>query len=401
MASLILRRDLSLEVPKLLVGTVQPYQTLAGAALTTSFVHQPELLPFQSAPLFHASVAPLYFHTLLHTLAEYAETPRAVQHSHVKLRHAPKADFWDAVGTLNCFYFSAHGTPWRATEAPGHGGPTAQHPAMGAVELVRPSHRKESDVKLTLFDADHQPLASMLMTGPKTVTLLSEDKEGGAASLAHRRTPLPPQAPPTELAKFVSSALPDEDFGQAAVSSVMLGGTQVCGGLYGEVVPMGDGADEGYAHRAYYWADDLPSTSPTTANINEENAEADGKEKGHASPAHTVMPPWVSYNCVEQFFHCLRRSGRIGDDARITPGMGWRLASHHVVQVADAVLGLPMEIVCAAPHVHPRYRLPPWRYQLGLPVLSGGDVPTVALRCEVRQGGQVVSTGVYFFCRWS
>lgn len=410
MASLALRRDLSLEVPKLLVGTVQPYQTLAGPALTTSFLHQPELLPFQATPFFHAAVAPLYFHTLLHTLAEFAETPRTLHQRHVALRQAPKPDFWTAVGTLNCFYYSAHSAAWggglrQGETGPQRGGLTAQHPAMGAVELVRPSHRQASDVKLTLFNGDHQPLASMLMTGPReeaglpTLSAALENEEGGAAvppaSPEHRRTPLPFLKPPATSSEWAASSLPVDEFGVDAVSTIVVGGTPVRGGLYGDVMVMGADETEGYAHRAFYKTDDgraATAVSPTTS-AERESGEAP------AVTAQTAMPPWVLYDCVLRFFYCLHGGGYLSKDPLITPVTGWRLASHHVVQVADAVLGLPMEVVCAAPRVYPHYRLPPWRAKLGLPMLSGGAVPCVALRCEVRQSGQVISTGVYFFCR--
>ena len=415
MASLVLRRDLSLEVPKLLVGTVQPYQTLAGPALTTSFLHQPELLPFQSTPFSHAAVAPLYFHTLLHTLAEFAETPRAVRHSHVRQQHAPKADFWDSVGILNCFYYSAHNTSWHGENRQGKADPissqrrrAAQHPAMGAVELVRPSHRKESDVKLTLFDREHQPIASMLMTGPKDESRLGADTDGRFSSVAsatqssQRRTPLSFQAPPTDPSVYTATRPGAEDLDLSNVAAVMVGGTQVYGGLYGEVVSMGE--DQGYAHRAHYWTDDLSaslaaSSSPEAQTTRGSGADAAKTEAVGTAP--TVMPPWVLYDCVQRFFFRLHRDGRFGDDELVAPAEGWRLSAHHVVQTSDAVFGQPLDVVCATPRVDPHYRLPPWRSQLGLPVISGGDVPCVTLRCEVRQGGQVVSTGVYFFCRWA
>jgi hypothetical protein len=419
MTSLVLRRDLSLEVPKLLIGAVQPYQTLAGPALATSFLYQPELLPFQSTPFSHAAVAPLYFHTLLHTLAEFAETPRAVQHSHVKMQHAPKADFWDAVGTLNCFYYSAQDQQYPKTTQP-RGRKEEEgvlhHPAMGAVELVRPSHRRESDVKLTLFNQHHQPIASMLMTGPRDESCgaargLTREEEHDSLSSSpspspakqqqwqqgERRTPLPYEAPPAAPSGYAASLLGGAAHGPSAV---VVGGTQVYGGLYGTVVKIG----EGYAHRACYWTDDL-ATSPTQPTATEKEKEEG--EGGEAAPpgatpasAHTVMPPWVLYNCVQEFFFALHRGGVFGSDAAIKSANGWRLASHHIVQQGDAVLGSPLDVVCAAPRVDPHYRLPPWRSQLGLPLISGvTDVPCVSLRCEVRQDGRVISTGVYFFCR--
>ncbi|KPI86480.1 hypothetical protein ABL78_4464 [Leptomonas seymouri] len=406
MTSLILRRDLSLEVPRLLVGTVQPYQTLAGPALTTSFLHQPELLPFQSAPFFHAAIAPLYFHTLLHTLAEFAETPRTAHQSHVKLLHAPKANFWQSVGTLNCFYYSVHNTAFN-TRSPQEGAGldfTALHPAMGAVELARPSHREESDVKLTLFNGDHQPIASMLMTGPKERPRAHADGTGGGASSPpqhsqQRRTPLPFQSPPARPSDYETLSFIGEGSSSPGVSAVVIGGSQVHGGLYGDVVSIGAG--QGYAHRACYWIDDTADASTAQTEAGKSEREACEGSEETATGVHTAMPPWLLYDCVQRFFYRLHRRRFFGDNAAITPAAGWRLSAHHVVQVDDAVLGLPLEVVCAAPRVDPRYRLPPWRSQLGLPEVSGADVPCVSLRCELRQSGRVISTGVYFFCRWT
>ncbi|GET86229.1 hypothetical protein, conserved [Leishmania tarentolae] len=390
MTSLVLRRDLSLEVPKLLIGAVQPYQTLAGPALTTSFLHRPDLLPFQRTAFSHAAVAPLYFHTLLHTLAEFAEAPRAVQHSAVKLRHAPKADFWESVGTLNCFYYSAHAPYGAPTEA----SVLDEHPAMGAVELVRPGHRMESDVKLTLFNNSHQPIASMLMTGPKGATREADDDDavestqGTSSTSPHARTAFPYVEPPT---KDTTSA-----FGCAAV---MMGGTQVDGGLYGDLIPMkGSG---GFGQRAYYKVETAAasSLSPDARSRTSGTATAE-EEPTTPSSVPIIMPPWLLYDCVQKFFFRLHSSGAFGGDAAIAPTEGWHVSAHHVVQTEDAVFGVPVEVVCAVPRVYASYRLPPWRHQLGLPAIPNGTVPCVCLRCETRQSGRLISTGVYFFCRW-
>ncbi|CAG9569420.1 conserved hypothetical protein [Leishmania major strain Friedlin] len=390
MTSLVLRRDLSLEVPKLLIGAVQPYQTLAGPALTTSFLHQPDLLPFQRTAFSHAAVAPLYFHTLLHTLAEFAETPRAVQYSAVKLRHAPKADFWDSVGTLNCFYYSAH-APYGA---PVEASVLDQHPAMGAVELVRPGHRMESDVKLTLFNDSHQPIASMLMTGPNGAPRETDDdavesSQGTSSTSPHARTAFPYVAPPTKETTSASDCL----------SAVMIGGTRVYGGLYGDLMPMESGG--GFGQRACYRVEDAAAYSPSLdARSRVSGTEAAAGERTASSSASTVMPPWVLYDCVQRFFLRLHRSGIFGGDAAVAPTEGWRVSAHHVVQTEDAVFGVPVEVVCAVPRVYPSYRLPPWRHRLGLPAIPNGAPPCVCLRCETRQGGRLVSTGVYFFNRW-
>lgn len=411
MSALVLRRDLSLEVPKVLIGAVQPYQTLGGPALTTAFLHQPDLLPFQRTPFAHPAVAPLYFHTLLHTLAEFAETPRAVQHSAVKLQHAPMDDFWGAVGTLNCFHFSAHrpyepkaGTAAATAAKTSSSRPDTHthhhhhHPAMGAVELVRPSHRKESDVKLTLFDSAHQPMASMLMTGPKTVAQVAAAE--AAPRDAGARTPLPALSPPTPSPS--SSAGLAGDGEGVGVAAVVLGGTRVCGGLYGGLVPMEDGG--GFAHRAYYCLADVAASVPTPESL--PHAAAEGAE--------TAMPPWVLHEVVGRLFGVLHRAGVLCDGAAGVQALrppsspssslasdAWQLVSHHVVQTDDAVFGEPFEVVCAPPRVYPQYHLPPWRHRLGLPHLTTGPVPCVCLRCEVRQGGRLMSTGVYFFCCWA
>ncbi|KAK7198451.1 hypothetical protein NESM_000805400 [Novymonas esmeraldas] len=385
-SSLLVQRDLSLEVPRLLVGAAQPYQTLAGPALTTHFLHQPALLPFQRTAFSHAAVAPLYFHTLLHTLAEFAETPRAVRHSVVRQRHAPKEDFWEAVGTLNCFYFSAQ-APRGAL-----GGSAAldQHPAMGAVELVRPSHRKESDVKLTLFDGAHQPIASMLMTGPRETTRTASGGTDGlpdapSSPPTHTRTALPFLAPPAATA----AAAPD---GDGELLAVMIGSTRVSGGLYGDVVSMPGG---GLAHRAYYRLGDVDATATTGgAEVRRDDASV------APTAAPTAMPPWVLFDCVQRLFLRLHSCGAFGDDLAVASAEGWRVVAHHVVQTEDGVFDAPVDVVCAAPRVQPRYRLPPWRHQLGLPAVPAGEAPCVSLRCEIRQSGRLVSTGVYHFCRW-
>ncbi|KAG5485826.1 hypothetical protein LSCM1_07240 [Leishmania martiniquensis] len=387
--SLVLRRDLSLEVPKLLVGAVQPYQTVAGPALTTTFLQHADLLPFQRVTFSDAAVAPLYFHTLLHTLAEFAETPRTVRYSATKLRHAPKDNFWDSVGTLNCFYYSTHLPDGVATEASA----LSQHPAMGAVELVRPGHRRESDVKLTLFNNAHQPIASMLMTGPPGAPRATEDDVGGSkrgpdSTSPHARRALPYVAPPSE--EPVSAC--------GLESAVVIGGTQVCGGLYGDLMPMGTSG--GFGQRACYTVKDVATSSmaPSAANQISGAAAAD-EEEAASSLTRTVMPPWVLYDCVQRLFLRLHSSGAFGADVAIAPTEGWHASAHHVIQTDDAVFGVPLEIACAAPRVYPSYRLHPWRHQLGLPAISGA-VPCVCLRCETRQGGRLVSTGVYYFCRW-
>ncbi|KAG5510845.1 hypothetical protein JKF63_07917 [Porcisia hertigi] len=389
MSSLVLRRDLSLEVPRLLVGAVQPYQTLAGPALTTSFLRQPDLLPFQRTAFSHAAIAPLYFHTLLHTLAEFAETPRAVQHSPVKLRHAPMPNFWDLIGTLNCFYYSAH-APYGELA-----GSSAldEHPAMGAVELVRPGHRKESDVKLTLFNNAHQPVASMLMTGPKGGTTHQaggdavEDLQDTSCASPLTRTAFPYVEPPTELTTSDCEGL----------SAVMIGGTQVYGGLYGSLMPMeGSG---GFGQRACYRVENVAVSSLSPDDPGQVSVAEEAADDNAASSSESIaMPPWVLYDCVQRFFFRLHSSGVFGGDAAIAPGEGWRVSAHHVIQTGDAVFGVPVEVVCAVPRVYINYRLPPWRHQLGLPAVNNATA-CVCLRCETRQDGRLVSTGVYFFCR--
>lgn len=427
MASLTVRKEVALDVPKLLVAVAQPYQTLSGPALTTHFLYQPQLLPFQAGPFAHAAVPPLYFYTLLHTLAEFAETPRPVRASHTKMLQPPKADFWRAVGTLNCFYGTVYDNALRGDAA---------HPAMGAVELVQPSHRSEKDVRLTLFDEAHQPMAALRMTGPRETTKHSAaiaTTAGSSAPTSLRRTPLPYVPPPSfsghhsERGYKCFSTQHNREAGSpstlyAATTSSLSpvcstsGKLNAFGGLYGDLVSLSDG---GYAHRACFGSPLLggslhvpsavshtPHASTTTTTTSD-----DRSGEGEQEEAEVCVPPWLLYECVTDFCAELFKEGRLGVDVKdVTDvlqsspssegdGVSWRLAAHQSVQCGDAVFSAPLDVVCGPPKVDLHYRVPPWRQELGLPALSlaQSDFPCVRLCAEVRQEGQVVMCGAFFF----
>ncbi|RNF04363.1 uncharacterized protein Tco025E_07970 [Trypanosoma conorhini] len=166
-------RDTAVELPwKLLVAAAQPYQTISGPALSVNFLKQPNLMPFQRLPFHHCGVSGRYYHSLLHSLAEFATTPRPVRDSHVKMLHAPMEDFWRAVGLLNCVYLT-HYSPL-----------IHEHPAMGAVELAPPSHREQKDLRLSLYSSTYQPISTMILTGSSSAALAGRGKDL-AAPLPH------------------------------------------------------------------------------------------------------------------------------------------------------------------------------------------------------------------------
>lgn len=405
MASLVTRREMSLEVPKLLIAAAQPYQTLGGPALTTLFLNQPHLLPFQQEAFHHSSLCPIYSHVLLHTLAEFSTTPRQSRDAATRPLGLPNANFWRDVGVLNCFYTTIYSRPSlhpsgavereisanRDTNAsrkePCSSAPPLLHPVMGAVELVRPSHRHESDVKLTLFASDHRPVASVLMTGPSMSHAIQSgcgsgavaDRSPGAGSAANPlgRTPLPNCSPPKEQSGYEAASLRGSAQHGSGLPALELSGAKVNGGLYGDVVVISGAEGPSYAQRGYFW----PAVS---------SADSSGE----------LLPPWTVHHLVDCFLSSLQRSGFIGgsagEEATSRPRRWW-LCAHHVVQVGDLIINCPLEIVSATPQLSKGFRLPPWRQQIGLPSLFG-ESTCVALHVEVRQKGQVVSTGTFFYC---
>ncbi|KAH8613389.1 hypothetical protein ERJ75_000794200 [Trypanosoma vivax] len=158
---------------RLLVSAAQPYTTLSGPALSVHLLQQPSIMGFQRLPFHHIGVPGVYFHSLLHSLVEFACTQRPVRESHVRMMHAPMENFWDSVGCLNCTYFTAYGPPCRA------------HPVVGAVELASPTHRKKKDVRLSLYNDEYRALATMIMTGDgarETPAAVSDGSGGGSPS---------------------------------------------------------------------------------------------------------------------------------------------------------------------------------------------------------------------------
>ncbi|EAN89740.1 hypothetical protein C3747_31g261 [Trypanosoma cruzi] len=150
---------------KLLVAAAQPYQTLSGPALSVNFHRQPTVMPFQRLPFHHCGVSGRYYHSLLHSLAEFATTPRPVRDSHVRMLHAPMEDFWHAVGFFNCTYLTTY-APF-----------THEHPAMGAVELAPSSHRSHKDLRFSLYSGEHQPISTMILTGLPSGAVDEKEKD--------------------------------------------------------------------------------------------------------------------------------------------------------------------------------------------------------------------------------
>ncbi|CCW60261.1 unnamed protein product [Phytomonas sp. EM1] len=419
MSSLALKPEVSVSIPKLLLAAVQPYQTIAGPALSTNFLTHTSLLPFQKLSFTHSSVAPVYFHTLLHSLAEYCETPQPVRSSHVKQLHPPHENFWDDVGTLNCFY----STTYRPRNR--------EHPAMGAVELVHASHRRECDVRLTLYDQTYQPLVAMLMTGPrgnKTLPVLPIDgsptaPEGGSNSLRCRM--LPRMLPPSEREGYWRSNI--QWCGIEDVSMGESGNASSFGGLYGPLELLQGG---GYAQRVCYRLSIKESPSAEASHDETQSVVGMPSEKANqtvskkeddaagsaAVPHHPPQlasvqqeprqqlveaPPWMLTATVRDLCERLHREGCLspaeGGMPNLAEGTAWCMTAYQGVQCGDVVFNESFDIVCAAPRVQPTYRVAPWRHQIGQPVAKGYGPCVVSLRVEIRQFSEVILCGTFYF----
>ncbi|CCW68469.1 unnamed protein product [Phytomonas sp. Hart1] len=414
MSFLASQQEVAVSIPKLLLAAVQPYQTIAGPALSTNFLTQTSLLPFQKLPFTHSSVAPVYFHTLLHSLAEFCETPRPVRTSHVRQLHPPHEHFWDDVGILNCFYSTTYHPHQR------------KHPSMGAVELLHASHRKESDVKLTLYDETYRPLVGMLLTGPrgdKTPPLLlsngvSAAPEDGSKGLRCRM--LPRASPPSEAKDYWPSS--SEWCGVEEVSVGALGSIDSFGGLYGPLVSLQGG---GYAQRACYCLttkedpSDEQSHHKTQCTVGmsskEGNQSVSEKEDGEANSVvisdclhqstslrqAVEAPPWMLTATARDLCERLHSEGCLspenGERLSLAEDTMWCIAAYQGVQCADIVFNEPFDVVCAAPRVQLNYRVAPWRHQIGQPVADGCSSCVVGLRMEMRQFGAVILCGTFYF----
>lgn len=384
LAAVTSRELVAWDVPKLLIAAAQPYHTVAGPALTVNFLQQSTLLPFQQLPFTHSSLLGLYAHTMLHTLAEFAETPRTVRTSTVGQVHAAMDNFWSSVGVLNTFYATHHQA-------------SSQHPAMGAVELLRSSHRKECDVKTSFFDEDHRPLVSVLMTGPRntTVSLGSDPEE---ELVQRQRMPLASYPSPSTAAEFVP--------GEAPLAAALATGTLRCeGGLYGEVVSLRGGS---YGCRALFRVvqpQDMNVAAATTATASPV-VESIPFAAEAAVPSLSV-PPWVLQACISDLCQCLDRhqclvpdghSADLRSPSNATDGhRQWRLCAQQYAQWGDVEMGVPVDVVCGPPRLQRNARIPPWRHELGKPAISSETSMGAALCVEVRQRGLVQHRGTYHF----
>lgn len=422
--------SLAVSAPRLLIAAAQPYQTVAGPALTVNFLRQSQLLPFQRLPFTYSAVAPFYFHALLHTLAEFAETPRPVRQSLVKQIHAPMDDFWRSVGTLNRFSCTVYEKNLMGVTKRGRVTDYSwTHPSMGAVELSRVSHRHECDVRLTLFREDFAPLAAMVMTGPDE-TMARETschpqhpplrREGAFVPLqepARRRRPLSFQPVPTDAAAFYRPRVERECVSalQPSPSSLFLEAERsllfptdlfpfthaeegkeekekekernwqrCCGGLYGPLVVMLH--QSGYAHRAGFSA--APEPSPSAAAGEEAGiaGNGEGEPLDEEESAAAALPPWALHSLIadlcsrlDEEGHFLsekgpRAEGRPSPSSSKSLPSPWWVCAFDCQQSGDALYGLPIDFVVAPPRVFASdYRVPPWRQQIGQPSLQVGE----------------------------
>ncbi|CBH11289.1 hypothetical protein, conserved [Trypanosoma brucei gambiense DAL972] len=281
-------------------------------------------MPFQQFPLHHAGIPGLYFHSLLHSLAEFATTPRPVRDNHVKMLHAPMEDFWQRVGVLNCAYYTFF-TPF-----------SGQHPALGAVELSLSPQRKQRDVRLTLYNGVYQPIATMICTG---------EADDPSCNIPSQHDALAWPKP--------HSCLDGDAFGAS---------------LIGNVSKLSDGC---FMQEALF----------TNSSESEED----------------VVPPWRVDRCVADFCRSLAVAGFLAPHVPSGKQCHFTIVAQQTLAHDDVMSGESVVVVTAAPRVFAKYRMPPWRHQIGLPLFGPGVYPLcVALRVEMRQKGYTVNSGTYF-----
>ncbi|CAD2217107.1 hypothetical protein, conserved [Angomonas deanei] len=349
----------ALDAPRLLIAAAQPYQTIVGPALSTNFLYQPQLLPFQKLP-FHSShtgpVTSLYYYTLFSSLAEFAETPRPVRYSNVKQVSPPLEHFWREVGVLNTFYCTNY-VPTKDS--------LREHPAVGAVELVKDSHRSNANVRMSLYSSEHVPCSSVLLTGPRDTK--QEVYHSGEAPVPVKGLP-PLDVPRTQEEFYTPLCISREE---QITRLDLLGSpskeTTPYGGLYGPLVVLRNAL--GYAQRGCY--------------------------RLEAAEGGAVVPPWLLYTAMTDFHSRLLEEGHI--PLEVEKSTPWFLCAQQVVHAEDVVFDEPFDMVCAPPKYFQKYRLPPWRHQLGMPDLKG-DRPCSCVRLEIRQRDLVVCSGTFFFC---
>lgn len=349
-----------MDVPREVVAAAQPYVTLAGPGLSINFQYSPMHIPFQQLPFRHSAVPSLYFHALLDSLAEFAETPRLQSSAghDIRLKTAPLPHFWDAVGNLNTTYTTVY------TEGDAD---VSRHPAMGAVELAQSTTRDAKDVRLSLFDSAYRPMATMVLTGPHS----TRNNDVGAARRDDGVRKMLPES--MQRLDLHGSACDGQSAAHSSSSWCMIG----------DIVLLPGGS---LAHRAMFHQ----TVSPTDEKMDDE------------------APPWLLHAAMAEFCGKLGRCGHLGPSPppRVKEEQGhqgaaeeeaWGLVAHNALSSGDVVCGVPFDLVCAPPKVFERYRLPPWRQRVGVPALRRAESRCVALNVEVRQSGRVALGGVFYF----
>ena len=331
-----------LAAPLGVVTAAQPYQTVAGPALSVHFLHEPRLYPFQRRSFTDAAAPALYQSVLLHSLAEFCETPRPSRHHVASMMVSPMKDFWRQLGILNTTYMS--------TSAVG----SHLHPTMGSIELVQSAHRKNKDLRFSLYGPNEQCLAFSVMTGPKDVAYQAMPMVD--AETARRMAEEASRDPMDDILPRIEQQSQPEEFRQGGEDTML---------VVGNVVQLR--MSPGFAARLSCW-----------------NRGADG----------VPVAPWLVLRAIAAF------AAKVVSVAELmTPaaagGAVWQCVSCNAVNNGDVLSGIDAEIVCAEPKWFPSYSMPPWKHEVGAPMLTGQ--PCLALRLEVRQLSKAVVIGTYFF----
>jgi hypothetical protein len=349
---------------------------------------------------FHAAAVPsLYTHSLLDHLATFAGTTRAVtQKGTHDIQAAPMPDFWRRVGNLNTVYCTLH----RVASNNGYHSSqqlciSSEHPAAGSIELTPSSHRRSSllDIRSTLHDANYQPLATMLWTGTNDglaggITRLETAESEERFEHLRKRSRLFDPATGAVLPQHhelvqsegvkVTHLRDDLDVGDPAAVTPYIVGSRCIRMKDGGIAALG----------AFRGATKTTSSS----------SDAPSDDEGASSPLTRVaVPPWLVLDLVALFVQCAVTSladvGPAISTSTQKPAQ-WILASYHHTQDGDLDAAWDrVEVVTGPPKVFPSYTMPPWKHRTGLPMLRGE--PCIAWNVELRQGGVLVSCGVYYF----
>ncbi|CUE97672.1 Hypothetical protein, putative [Bodo saltans] len=391
-----------LATPKSCAIAAQPYQTIAGPALSVTFAFDDRLHPFQQREFHAAAVPSLYAHSLLDHLAEFSETKRTLARRRTNdLQVAPLPDFWKRVGNLNTVYCTLHRVSAVSTSSRRQQlCISSEHPAAGSIELTPSAHRRSNllDIRSTLHDANYQPLATILWTGTEDGVVggvarleTSESEEQHDLSMQRAQifdstgAVLPTRNETVQVEGVVAPDHSEDDLHHAEAAP----GTTAPYIVRSRCVRLKDGG--------------VAALGAFRSVLHEENHNNVGSHEQPAAPSFSpvVVPPWMVLDLVSLFVRCAVAS--LQDIApNHVPGdhtnpHQWMLASYHHSQGGDidAAAGEGVEIVSGVPKVFPSYTMPPWKHHVGLPMLRGE--PCMAWHIELRQHGVLVSSGVYYF----